>query len=50
MREYEEFEGLRGVAVDDANGIEEPDDDSNLGSPINAAVLTSGEVFYEVFF
>lgn len=46
MREFEEFEGLSGVPIDDT--IIEDDDDDPSFRPANASLLTSNDIYYEV--
>jgi hypothetical protein len=47
MREFEEFEGLSGLAVDELV-IDEKDDDDPSMRPANASLLTSNDIYYEV--
>jgi len=47
LREFEEFEGLNGLAVDD-NFVEDKDDDDPSFRPANASLLTSNDIYYEV--
>lgn len=48
MQEYEEFEGLRGVAVDISNIPIDEDDDAALGAPEDATKLMPSEVFSQL--
>lgn len=51
MKEYEEFEGLRNIALDvNHMVVEEQEDDSALGTPENANTLMLSEVYYQVTF
>jgi hypothetical protein len=47
MREFEEFEGLAGLSVEELV-IDERDDDDPSFRPAQASVLTSNEIYYEV--
>jgi hypothetical protein len=47
MREFEEFEGLSGLAVDDTV-MDDKDDDDPSFRPAQASLLTSNEIYYEV--
>lgn len=49
MREFEEFEGLTGQAVDENVNIEETDDaDDPSFRPANAAALAANDIYYEM--
>ncbi len=47
MKEFEEFEGLSGVAIDESFLEDNMDDDPSF-RPVNAASLTSNDIYYEV--
>jgi hypothetical protein len=47
MREFEEFEGLGGVAVDETHLEDNFDDDPSF-RPVNAASLIANDIYYEV--
>ena len=47
MKEFEEFEGLSSVAVDDT-AFEEKDDDDPSFRPADASALSSSDMYYEV--
>ncbi len=49
LKEFEEFEGLSGVPLDDTI-IEDKDDDDPTFRPAQAATLTGNDIFYEVIF
>jgi hypothetical protein len=47
LREFEEFEGLNGLAVEENFTIAEEEDDPSF-RPANASLLTSNDIYYEV--
>jgi hypothetical protein len=49
MREFEEFEGLSGLAVEELVMEDRDDDDPNF-RPAQASTLTSNDIYYEVLF
>ncbi len=49
MKEFEEFEGLSGLAVDELVVDDKEDDDPSF-RPAQASLLTSNDIYYEVHF
>ena len=49
MREFEEFEGLGAQVVDDATITMENEDDDPSFRPAQASLLTSNDIYYEVW-
>lgn len=47
MKEFEEFEGLSSVAIDES-ALEENNDDDPSFRPADASALTSSDMYYEV--
>lgn len=47
MKEFEEFEGLSGVPIEESSFVENEDDDPSF-RPVNAATLTSNDIYYEL--
>lgn len=50
MREFEEFEGLGAQVVDDATITMENEDDDPSFRPAQASLLTSNDIYYEVWY
>ena len=48
MTEFEEFEGLGNQIVDETTINEANDEDDQTFRPVNAASLTSNDIYYEV--
>ncbi len=48
MKEFEEFEGLSGVPIEESMFVENEEDDPSF-RPVNAASLTSNDIYYEVY-